>query len=173
MIPLVLGAGAFASVDRLDDASTAARDEWGEPAAVWIAGEPARPGEPLVAARRDVPAWLVPEGAADPARELAGATVRRAIAAGAIVTGADIDARSPPLALVPSGWLVVAVVESPSVGAGVGERVLVVGDGIVLADEALVVEVLDGRTLVAMPADVAPMTAFAVTQGGVSLLRSG
>lgn len=171
--PLVIGIGTFSAVDRLDDAADDARAGWGEAAPVWIAAAPAGPGEPVVAERRDVPAWLVPDGAADPHRDLSIATARRSVAAGAIITAADIDDRPAPLALVPPGWLVVAIVESPAVGAAVGERVQVVADGIVLAEDATVVEAVDGRTLVAMPAEAAPMTAFAVSQGGVSLLRSG
>lgn len=171
--PLLLGVGTFLAVERADDAATAARDGWGEVATVWIAELPAEPGDTLVVERHDVPVRLVPEGAAEADRQLVGSTARRAVAAGAIVTDIDVGVRPGPLGLVPEGWLIVAVVESPSVGAGVGEAVQVASDGIVLAADAVVIEAGADRTLLAVPGDVAPMIAFAVAQGAVSLLRTG
>ncbi len=173
VVPCLLGLGTYLTVERADDAAVAARDEWAEVETVWVAAGAVDPGERVVAERREVPLGLVPDGAADADLEVAGLTTRRSIGPNEIVVDRDLDDRPAPLALVPDGWLVVPVVESPSSGAGLGERVAVVSDGVVLSDVAVVVESGDGRTLLAVPAADAPTIAFAAVTAGVVVLRTG
>ncbi len=171
--PVLLGLGTYLAVERADDAAVAARDEWGDVEAVWVAVSAAKAGGVVAVVRRDVPSGLVPDGAVPVDDDIDGLTARRAIGAGEIVVDTDLDARPAPLALVPDGWLVVPIVESPPSGAGVGERVVLASDGVVLADDAVVVESGDSRTLVAVPVAEAPLIAFAASSAGVAVLRTG
>lgn len=101
----------------------------------------------------------------------AGAVARRRVSAGFPLAGADVAARPAPLGLVPDGWLAAPLVESPRSGADVGDRVRVVADGVAVAPEALVVGFVGDATLVATPADAAPLVALADASGQVTLLR--
>ena len=69
----------------------------------------------------------------------------------------DLAPTTGPLALVPTGWLAVPVVESPTSGAAVGDRVRVVAQGVVLSEEGLVVGHSPDATLVAVRPDEAPL----------------
>ena len=80
---------------------------------------------------------------------------------------ADIALRATP---APPDWLVAPLRESLPSGAAVGERVQVVSDGFVLATEAVVIDHVDGVTLVAVPPDVAPLVPAA--SDSVALLRA-
>lgn len=177
VVPVLLGLATFSLVERADDAAAGARDEWGERVTVWVAAATTGVGDSLRADQRDIPAWLVPEGAAAAARDVVGLTSRRPIGLNEIIVDADLDERPVPLALVPDGWLAVPVVESPPSGADIGEAVVVVSDGVVLTADAIVLEPGGdgGRTLIAVPEDDAPIVAFAASPAGpgVGVLRTG
>lgn len=132
----------------------AARHAWGSTSAVYVATADIEPGAPVAAERREVPAAMLP---VRPAAEIGGAVARQRISAGEIVTVADVVADSGPLALVPPGFLAVPVIESPVSGAAVGDRVQVATDGVVLSADAIVVGHSPDATLVAVPADEAPL----------------
>jgi hypothetical protein len=146
-----------------------ARQAWGSSSPVWIAEADTAPGQPLAARSIDVPDAVAPAEAVGP--DPTGATARQHVGAGEIITETDVAGRSGRLAIVPDGWLVVAVAERIPSGAEVGERVLVVADGSVIADEALVVAVAESVASVAVPAGVGPLVALA-DESGVRLLRS-
>lgn len=155
--------GAIATVDR-------ERDAWGTPATVWVARSDIGIGQPIDAEPRRVPSALRPDAAVD---DPAGAVARQVIGRGEIVVTADVARRDDELAVVPKGWLVAPVEESPRSGVRPGDRVSVASDGIVVADEAIVVGTVDegdgAVTLVALPADTAP--ALSTTSARVTLLR--
>jgi hypothetical protein len=94
------------------------------------------------------------------------------VSAGEIVTAVDVGrgGQAGPAALLPDGWAAVPIVESPAAGAPIGARVQVVGDGVVLAGDAIVAGYHDDVTLVGVPADVAAMVAAGAQAGGVTLL---
>jgi hypothetical protein len=149
----------------------AARDAWGEAQQVLVASADVAPGEPLAVITREVPTAIVPQGALA-ADGSVDHVARQHVLAGEIVTEADVgpaDA-SGPLALVPPGWLAVAIVESPASGAEVGDRVQVAADGVVLSAEAVVVGYHDDATLVAVPEEVAPVLPPGAEAGGLALL---
>lgn len=161
-------ATTLARVDRID----AARAEWGATRTVWVASKAAAPGEQIQVVATDVPAAVVPPSAlaADGSAEL---VARQHVSPGEIVTEVDVGRDGGgALALVPDGWLAVPVLESPASGAAVGTRVHVVSDGVVLADEAVVVGYHDDVTLVAVPASEAPMLPVATDGGSLALLMS-
>jgi len=156
-----LAVATATSVEHRLDAVDVERSAWGRPAAVWVATAPAEIGEAIRAERRSVPVAVTPDGAItdDPS----GKPTRRALAVGEIVTGLDVTRG----VTAPAGWLVVPVREEPASGAGAGDRVVVVADGLVVAAEAVVVATDGDVTLLAAPAVDAPFLPVAP----VTLLR--
>lgn len=161
-----LGVVAAASVADAVARVEAERAAWGRPVTVWVATGSIELGEPIAAEPTEVPDAVRPPGATadDPAGEIA----RQAIGPGEIVTTLDVADTT----LVPTGWLIAPVRESPPSGAAVGERVQVVSDGFVVADTGVVTGTVDDVTLVAVPAAVAPLLPAASDTTRVALLRS-
>lgn len=146
-----------------------ARDAWGDTSAVLVATADVSPGTPLadVVALRTLPNALVPDSALTSIE--VGATARQHVGAGEIVVDADVVADSSPRSLIPAGWLAVAVTERVPSGAHIGDDVIVVSQGVVLAGVATVVA--DGeRLLVAVPDDEAAAVAHAAQTGDVAVL---
>ena len=86
----------------------------------------------------------------------------------------DVAATGGPQALIPEGWLAVAIAEPVPSGARVGDDVAVASGGVTLADEAVVVGVGAESVLVAVPSDAAAQVAQAASTGDVALLiKSG
>lgn len=163
---VAVAAEVLERVDRIE----AARAAWGDTRRVLVADHDAAPGDPLAMSARDLPVAIVPASALDASGD-GRHVARQHVAAGEIVTERDVAPLSRgALALVPAGWLAVPVVESPASGAQVGDRVRIVSDGLVLAGEALVVGFHDDVTLIAVPADVAPMVPLAADSGSLAVL---
>lgn len=168
--------GAFATWAYLAAAGhTAAADRaqaaWGSTAPVLVATTDLRPGDPLAGgvAVRDWPAALVPPGVLAAAPD--DGVARQHVAGGELLGARDVAAAGP-LALVPDGWLAVPVSESPPSGAVTGDRVRVASEGVVIAEQALVVGQVDADvTLVAVPADGAALLPLAADAGALTLLR--
>ena len=95
---------------------------------------------------------------------------RQHIAAGEAIVAADVAATAGPRSLVPDGWSAVAVAEAVPSGAVIGDPVVAVAGGIVLAAEGMVVGYAGEAVLVAVPDDEAPQVAHAATTGELSLL---
>ncbi len=164
-----LAIGVVASVHTRLAAVDAAREAWGDPVAVWIAGANTEIGEPLRVSRATVPAAMAPPGAVREPPE--GLVARQRIGVGEIVTDVDVMAAGDTGSLAPDGWLLVPLEERPPSGAATGERVVVVSDGYVLSEDAVIAGAVDRVTLVAVPADVAPLLPAAAEHGAVTLLR--
>ncbi len=143
------------------------RDSWGDTLPVLMATGPIEVGEPLRVEVRTVPSAVVPKGAITEATDL---VARRRIGDGEIVTLLDVVADRGPQAMTPTGWLAVPVIESPRSGASVGDRVRVASDGFVLSARALVVDRFDEVTVLAVPADEAPLLPAAADAGSLTLL---
>jgi hypothetical protein len=163
----VVAVTAAVSVSRHTGRLDAEREAWGQQRAVWVATVGHAPGDPIDAERREVPAAVVESATAE---HVAGLVARQHIAAGEIVHEIDVAAATGPQALTPDGWLVVPIVESPSSGAVVGDRVRAVSDGVVVSDDGLVVGQYDASTLIAVPETLAPQLAAAAGTGNVTLL---
>ncbi len=153
---------------RLDEVE-AERVRWGETRTVLVAARDIVPGEPLsgVTVDRHLPIAMIPESAVT---DVANRIARQHVAVGEMITTADITAGDGPQALVPEGWLAVAIVESPSSGAAIGDRVQVASDGVVISSDALVVGFVDDVTLVAAPAHEAPLLPAAAAASALALL---
>lgn len=153
---------------RLDEVE-AERVRWGETRTVLVAARDIVPGEPLsgVTVDRHLPIAMIPESAVT---DVVNRIARQHVALGEMITTADIAAGDGPQSLVPEGWLAVAIVESPSSGAAIGDRVQVASDGVVISSDALVVGFVDDATLVAAPAHEAPLLPAAAAGSALALL---
>jgi len=161
-----------ASVHQRIENLEAARRQWGDTRRVLIAAVDVNAGAPIVADVVDVPLVLVPSGALDPDDAGSAIIARHALRPGDVLTDLDVGraGTAGPLALVPEGWLAVAVIESPASGAQPGDRVVVASEGVVLAPEAIVIGHHDEATLVAVPAVIAPLLPAAAAEGALALL---
>lgn len=162
-----MGAAATA-LDHAEDVD-AARRAWGDTATVFTASRPLEPGDEVAFSTVEIPVALTGDHVAS-ADSLEGAIARQHIAAGEVISTLDVAPRPGPTALIPDGWLGVPLIESPPSGADVGDSVVIVSDGIVIGDDALVVRHLDGVTTVAVPAEIAPLLPAAAEGGSLTLL---
>ncbi len=166
---VVVASSTFSRLEGVD----AARAQWGDTVDVLVATGETAPGEVLRVEVRSLPAAMVPagsiatDGAGRPDDPL---VARQRVTDGEVVVDADVTVAGP-LGLVPDGWLAVPVVESPASGAATGERVQVASEGVVIAAEALVVGHEGDATLIAVPADAAPLLPLASTDGTLAVLR--
>jgi hypothetical protein len=165
----VCAAGFVASVAAHRHDVDEARAAWSVTAPVLRALDDVEPGERPPAETVEYPVAMIPARALA-STDTAGFVARQRISAGEILTEADVVAAPMPGALIPTDWLAVPIAESTASGAVAGDRVVVVSDGIVLA-EGIVVAAADTGPLVAVPADVAPLVALA-NASGVTLLRT-
>lgn len=166
---IVIAGVAVAVAGTVGDAMAgvdAERAAWGETTTVWVAATDLRAGDRLVAERRVVPVAVAPAGAAGEPGE---ALVRHAIGRGEIVSTLDLVTEASGLAH--PDWLVAPIRESPPSGAELGERVQVVSDGYVLADDGVVVGFHEDVTLVAVEPDAAPLLPAAAETTRIALLR--
>ena len=163
-----LGAWAYSAVGEHTAAADRARADWGATTPVLVATADVGPGDALAGAvaAHDWPRALAPPGAIAELPD--GAIARQHVAAGDVLGTPDLAPAGGPLALVPEGWVVAPVVESPTSGAAVGDRVVVSSEGVVLADAALVVGFVDSATHVATAPAIAPQLPAAPD---VALLR--
>ena len=165
---LALAAAALAAraMARVDDARAA----WGDTRAVLVATADIEPGAALAGVTRleEMPSPLVPASAINDID--AATTARQAIAAGEVVVAQDVAARAAPQALIPDGWLAVAVAERVATGARTGDVVAVASGGVVLALQGVVVGADAASVLVAVPADEAAQVAQAAAMSDVALL---
>ncbi|MEL6893166.1 MAG: hypothetical protein AAFP84_16350 [Actinomycetota bacterium] len=158
----------IASWLELRDATIEARNAWGERIEVWVAARDHEPGDSVEVVSTAMPRTLVPAAAldAEPADEVA----RRRIAVGEVVVGPDVAGPPRPVALAPTGSVVVAVADPLVPDAPLGAAVLVVAEAVVLADAGVVTSVHDGVIGVAVPAPAAPAVAAAARQHLASLV---
>jgi SAF domain-containing protein len=169
-IVAALAGAAALLVMRAADGVDAARDAWGEPSLALVATRDIAPGAALDGATelRELPVPMVPAGALTD-RGL-GAVARQRIAAGEVVVEHDVAPNAAPRALIPDGWLAVAVSEPVASGAQVGDDVSVASGGVVLAVDGVVVGLAGEALLVAVPADEAAQVAHAAAGGDVAVL---
>jgi hypothetical protein len=127
-------------------------------------------GESLAGAvtSRDVPTAIVPPAAL--ANMPAAATATQRIAAGEIIVRVDVVDEQGPLALVPRGWLAIDVprtddpLDTVRQLFRVGDSAVVLADGSIIAEHAIIVDVTGDRLAVAVPRDVAARVAQAANQ---------
>lgn len=143
------------------------RDAWGSTRTVLVATGSIDVGDVLQVEQREVPLAMVPERAIDHAD---GLVARQRIGVGEILIDIDVVADRGPQAMTPAGWLAVPVIESPRSGALVGDRVQVASGGFVVSADAIVVGRFDDVTMLAVPADEAPLLPAAANAASLTLL---
>ena len=149
---------------RLDEA----RRSWEETRPVLVAATALAAGDPILTRTVDVPVALLPTGALAELPD--GARLRQRVSDGEMLTALDVADRRGPAALADVGTVVVALADPLSRGVAIGLDVQVAADGIVLADTATVVDVVDGVAFVAVRAADGAVVAAAAQQGIASLL---
>ena len=149
---------------RLDQA----RRSWDETRPVLVASTALGPGEPILTRTVEVPVALLPSGALE---ELpAGARLRQRVAAGEVLTDLDVADRRGPASLADEGTVVVGLADPLSGAVAIGLDVQVAADGIVLAEAAAVVDVVDDVVFVAVREADGAVVAAAAQRGIASLL---
>lgn len=168
---VVASVGLVAAVADQQRGVSEARAAWGDTRAVWVASADVHAGEQIRADDIELPVIAVPAAAVPIEVRVDDTLARQRITAGEIITHADV-AGSNAMSLLPDGWRAVAITESPSTGAQVGDVVDLASDGIVIADGALVIDHVDHALLIGVPAEVAPLVALAA-ESRVTVLRTG
>lgn len=169
VVALLAGAAGWLVLRAASDVE-AARRAWGEQRPAYVALVDVPAGAPLdgVVERRPLPAPMVPLAAVEAVA--VDAVARQPIAAGEVLVGHDVGAVGAPQALIPFGWLAVAVAEPVASGARVGDDVAVASGGVLLAGDGVVVGLVGSSVLVAVPAEEAPHVAQAAAGGDVAVL---
>ena len=168
VVVAVLAGLAAAAVHSQIRAVAAERDRWGATRTVLVATRHHHPGDPVDAERTTLPVAALPDGALD---ELAGgAVVRQRVALGEVLTELDVTVHAGPAALAEPDTVVVGLSDPLARGVVVGLAVQVSADGLVLADDAVVTDVVDDVIFVAVGESDGPHVASAAQQGTASLL---
>ena len=145
-----------------------ARRNWGSTRTVLVAERPLEPGDPLDVSPVALPVAAIPPGALDDVP--VGARLHQRVAVGEVLTELDLTVVAGPAARAPTGTVVVALTDPLGRGVSIGLKVQVAADGLVIAESATVVEVIDDVIFVAVDASAAPTVAVAAQQGIASLL---
>jgi len=152
---------------------------WGQATTVFVATRDIAVGEALAGAvvARDVPVAIAPPSAVGAMPSAATATQR--MAAGEIVVQSDLVSARGPLALAPSGWLVIDIPRSDDPLDTTrtlferGDAAVVLADGSIVAEHAIVVDVAADALAVALPRDVAARVAQAANERVAVVALSG
>jgi hypothetical protein len=147
-----------------------ARLSWGATRQVLVATVDHEQGQPLDAHTIEMPVAVIPPHAVAVDVELAGTIVRQRIGIGEVIVAADIASMDGPAALAPAGSVVVGIIDPLARNVAVGLDVAIASDGIVLANDAKVVDLADDVILVAVDERDAPMVAAAAHDGTASVM---
>lgn len=146
----------------------ATRDAWGATRSVLVADQAMNPNDPIVATPAERPLAAIPDGALSALPD--GARLRQRVGAGEVLVEVDVARVAGPASRADPGTVVVAVADPLARSVTVGTRVHVAADGILLAADATVVELVDEVIFVAVDPNDAPAVAAAAQAGLVSLL---
>lgn len=146
----------------------AARAEWGTTRTVLVADEALEPGDPIRATATELPVSALAASALSTLPR--DARLRQRVDAGEVLTELDVTARAGPAARAEPGTVVVALSDPLSRGVVIGLSVQISADGIVIAEPATVVDLVDDVIFVAVARQQAPTVAAAAQLGVASLL---
>jgi hypothetical protein len=164
-IAALLATSVHQRIESLDDA----RQAWGDTRPVLVARSPLAPGDSILVDEARLPVAAV---SPDALTELpAEAQLRHRVARGDVLTTVDVTARTGPAARAEVGTVVVGLSDQHGLHAPIGAPVLVAADGLLLADAATVVDVIDDVVFVAVAAADGPAVAAAAQQGLATLLH--
>ena len=146
----------------------AERNRWGTTRQVLVARRHHEPGDPLMADLVELPVAALPADALVDAP--AGGRIRQRVAVGEVLTAGDVTGVAGPAALAEPGTVVVALSDPLARSVVPGLRVEVTADGLVLAENATVTDVVDDVIFVAVAERDAAAVAAATQQGIASLV---
>ena len=144
------------------------REAWGRSRDVLVADGDLAPGDVVRARTVTLPDTARPAAALESLPE--GAVARQHVADGEVLVEVDVFDATGPAAGAPAGTVVVGIVDPLMRASSVGDRVLVAADGAVLADEAVIVHIVDEVAYVAVDPTDAAATAAASRDGTATLL---
>lgn len=150
------------------DELAAEREAWGRTRPVLVATEDLVPDGPLAITSVERPLAAVPPEAL--AELPAGARLHQRVATGEVLVDVDLVATDGPARHAAEGTVVVGLVDPFAPTVAVGQRVQVVADGLVLAADATVVDVVADVTFVAVPPAAGAAVASSARAGSASLL---
>lgn len=145
-----------------------ARASWGSTRSVLVADRAMMPGDPLSVSPSERPLAAIPQGALSAIPD--GARVRQRIAAGEVLVDVDITPVAGPAGRADPDTVVVAVADPLARAVTIGTRVQVAADGLLLATDATIVELVDEIIYIAVEPRAAPAIAAAAQANLVSLL---
>ena len=154
-VAAVAGGSVHAQLQSVD----AARAQWTDQQRVPVATATLSPGDALVWEWRSIPAVGVPDGVALSIPD--GVVARQHLGTGEIIIDADMSVGDGPAAGATAGHIVVPVSDPLVTDPPVGLDVAIYSDGLVLADEARIVQVDGAVVFVEVDAADAPMVAAA------------
>jgi len=135
---------------------------------VLVARRHHEPGDLLMADLVELPVAALPADALVDAP--AAGRIRQRVAAGEVLTTVDVTGVAGPAALAEPGTVVVALSDPLARSVVPGLHVEVAADGLVLADDAVVTDVVDDVIFVAVTERDAAAVAAAAQQGTASLV---
>jgi len=164
MLALGVAAGVQDRLRAVDEA----RDRWSTVRAVAVADHDHQPGDALATSSVVLPVAAIPPNALD--QVTAGDRARQRIGRGEIVVAVDVIPPAGPAAGADTGTLVVPIVDPLARGVRIGLPVQIVAEGLVLADNATVVEVIDEVVFVSVDPNDAHLVAAAARGDTASLV---
>ena len=144
------------------------RQAWGRSREVLVADGDLAPGDVVRARAVTLPDAARPAAALESLPE--GAVARQRVGDGEVIVDIDVQRATGPAAGAPAGTVVVGIVDPLMGDSSVGDRVLVAARGEVLADEAVIVHIVDEVAYVAVAPNDAPAAAAASRDGTATLL---
>ncbi len=161
----VCAAIAWAAVGSAQGAAVRERQRWGTTRAVWVTTQPASPGGPLTAERREYPLAVVPGDALTTLP--AAATAAHPLARGEVLVAADLAGA----VAIPSGWVAFAITGDEVPHLVPGDAAALFGQGARWCD-GVVLAVLDTHVEVAVPPECADGLSAVLAVGEVVLARA-
>lgn len=167
---LIAGLAAIIGALALEPGRRAGLEQqrWGTLQAVLVVTQPVDAGDIIEGVHvRNYPVAVLPDDVLAPAsRARWPVTARHHLSAGAILTESAISDGRTPMALARSGDVIASIDAPRRLGLITGDRVMVATDGIIIVDDALVVDVADDSILISVP--VHHVGAITAAQSGLS-----
>lgn len=159
-----IGATVFDAMRAIDHTRT----QWGDTSTVIVATADLEPDGAVTVRTAELPVAMVPASALHALPD--GARLHQRVMRGEVLTTADIVAGPGPAAHAPADSAVVAIADPLSRNVSVGLQVSVGSEGILLAETAVVTDVVDDVVFVAVPSDDAPDVAAAAQAGLATMI---
>lgn len=146
----------------------AERSTWNETRSILVATTDLEPDGPISVEHRTLPLAAIAPTALDSIPD--GARLHQRVSAGEAIVAADLVARTGPARHADVGTVVVGIIDALSPSPSIGLRVHVSSEGVLVATDATIVDVVEDVIYVAVDERDGPVTASAAQSGFVSLI---